>query len=81
MEYIHQEALNKIRDKLITHNIFRIQDDDSIICGFYRIGFIEYMFGAKPSLDYTNLFSPNDYKNNCKIIYRYFMDKYVKSRV
>ena len=27
--------LNKIRDKSITHDIFRIQDDDSIMCGFY----------------------------------------------
>ena len=37
IEYIPQEVLNKIRDKLVTHNIFRIQDDDSIMCGFYCI--------------------------------------------
>ena len=40
-EYIPQEVLNKIEDKSITHNIFRIQDDDSIMCGFYCITFIE----------------------------------------
>ena len=34
MEYIPQEVLNKIKDKSITHNIFRIQDNDSIIYGF-----------------------------------------------
>ena len=34
IEYISQEVLNKIKDKAITHNIFRIQDDDSITCGF-----------------------------------------------
>ena len=34
-EYIPLEALNKIRDKSITHNIFRIQDNESIMCGFY----------------------------------------------
>ena len=33
-EYIPQEVLNKIKDKSITHNIFRIQDDGSIMCGF-----------------------------------------------
>ena len=27
IEYIPQEVLNKINDKLITHNIFRIQDN------------------------------------------------------
>ena len=35
IEYIPQEVLNKIKDKSITHNIFRIQDEDSIMCGFY----------------------------------------------
>ena len=27
-------------------------------------------------LDYTNLFSRNDYKKNGKIIYKYFKDRY-----
>ena len=60
IEYIPQEVLNKIKDKSITQNIFRIQDDDSIMCEFYCIAFIEYMFAGKTLLDYTNLFSPND---------------------
>ena len=50
--------------KPITHNITKIQDDDSITCGFYCIAFIEYMVAVKTFLDYTNLFSPNDYKKN-----------------
>ena len=36
--------------------------------GFYCIAFIEYKLGGKTLLDYTNLFSPNDYKKNNKII-------------
>ena len=82
--YIPQEVLNKIRDKSITHNIFIIKDNESIMCGFYCITFIEYMLAGKTLLDYTNLFSPNDYKNNDRIIYKYFKDKYgrrSKSRV
>ena len=43
IEYIPQKVLNKIKDKSITHNIFGIQDNESIICGFYCIAFIEYM--------------------------------------
>ena len=30
----------------------------------------------KNLLDYTNLFSPNDYKKNDKIIHKYFKEKY-----
>ena len=37
IEYIPNEVLSKIKDKSITHNIFRIYDDDSIICEFYGI--------------------------------------------
>ena len=39
------------------------------------------MLAGKALSNYTNLFSPNDYKKNDKIIYQYFKDKYVKSRV
>ena len=73
IEYIAQEVLNKIKDKSITHNIFTMQDDDSIMCGFYRIAFIEYMLGGKNLSDYINLFSSNDYKKKdqirCKVKY------------
>ena len=34
IEYIPQYALNKIKDKSIIRNIFRIQDNESIMCGF-----------------------------------------------
>ena len=81
IECIPQEVWNKIRDEPITHNIFRIKVNESIICGSYCIAFIEYMLAGKALLDYTNLFSPNDYKKNDKIIYMYFKDKYVKFRI
>ena len=63
---------------------FIIKNNESIMCGFYCISFIEYMLSGEILLDYTNLFSPNDYKKNGKIIYKYFKDKYgrkSKSRV
>ena len=44
--------------------------------GFCCIAFIEYMLAGKTLLDYTNLFSLNDYKKNDKIIYKYFKYKY-----
>ena len=71
LEYIPQEVLNKIKDKSITRNIFRIQDNGSIMWGFYCIAFIWYMLSGK----FTNSFSPNDYKKNDKMIYKYLKNK------
>ena len=76
IEYIPWEVLNKIRGKLITDNIFRTQDNEPVMCGFYCIAFMEYMLAGNTLLDHTNLFSPNDYKKNWKIIYQYFKGKY-----
>ena len=79
IEYSPQEVLNKIRDKWITQNILRIQDNESVMCGFCCITFIEYMPARKTLLDYTNLFSPNNYRKNDKAIYKYFRGKYINS--
>ena len=54
IEHIPQEVLPKIKDKPITHKIFRMRVDDSIMCQFYCITFIEYMLVGKFSLDSTN---------------------------
>ena len=79
IEYIPLELLNKIKDKSITQNIFRIQDNESVICRFYCITFIEYMLAGK-TFRFINLFSLNDYKKNDKIIYKYFRGKYTESQ-
>ena len=47
IEYIPQEVLNKIKNESITHNIFRVQDHNFIMCGFYCIAFIEYITAGK----------------------------------
>ena len=56
IEYYHQEVSNEIKDKSITHNIFRTQSDDYNMCGFYCITFIEYMIAEKFLLDYIDFF-------------------------
>ena len=53
-----------MKNKSITHNAFRIQDNEFFMSGFYCIVFIEYMHEGKSLLDYTNLFSSNEYKKN-----------------
>ena len=81
IEYIALEVLNKSRGKSITHNIFTIQNNRSIVCGFYCIAFIEYMLTGKTLLDYTSLLSPNDFKKNGKIIYKCFKDIVVEANL
>ena len=73
IEYIPQEVLNKIKDISVTHNIFRIQDNESFMCGFEYIDFIEYMLEGKTLLDYTSFFSRNGYKKKDKIIYTLYI--------
>ena len=56
-----------------TTNIFRIQAYDSIMFGYFCIGFINLMLAGKTLTEFTNLFSPNDFKKNDDIILKYFM--------
>ena len=42
------------------------------VFGYFCIGFIDFMLKGKSLLEYTNLFSPNKYKKNEKIILKYF---------
>ena len=39
---------------------------------YFCIGFIDFMLKGNSLLDYTNLFSSNDYGKNDKIILKYF---------
>ena len=42
------------------------------MCSYFFIRFIDLMLKSKSLLDYTNLFSPNDYEENDKIISKFF---------
>ena len=73
VEHIPEEIKTFISNKNIKTNIFRIQAYDSIICGYFCIGFIDFMLAGKTLTDFTNLFSPNNFKKNDDIILNYFM--------
>ena len=72
IEHIPKEIEHAIGNKEIKASIFRLQACDSIMCGYYCIEFINYMLKGKTLLDYTDLFSPNDFKKNDQIIQRIF---------
>ena len=42
------------------------------MCGYFCIGFINFMFNCKSLTDYATYFSPNDFKKNDDIILKYF---------
>ena len=55
VEHIPKEIIKFMENRNIKTNIFRIQAYDSIMCGYFCIGFIDFMF---------NLFFPYDFKND-----------------
>ena len=57
-----QSSSAKKSNKNIITNIYRIQAYDSIMCGYFCIGFINFMFNGNSLTDYTSLFSSNDLK-------------------
>ena len=59
-------------NKSIKTSIFRIQDYNSIMCGYFCMLFTEYMLNNKTLTNFTNLFSPWNFEKNDEIIKRYF---------
>ena len=54
-----------------------MQAYDSIIIGYFCVGFIDSFLAGKT--EFTNLFSPNKFKRNNDIILRYVMTKRLKN--
>ena len=73
VEHNSKEIKKFIGNKIIKTSIFRIKVYDSIMCGYFCIGFIDFMLAGKTITDFTNLFSPNNFKRNDDITLNYFM--------
>ena len=74
VEHIPKEIKEFIGNKNIKANIFRIQANNSVMCGYFCIGFIDFMLADKKLTNYTNLFSPYDFDKNGSVILSYFKD-------
>ena len=73
VDHTPKKIKNFIGDKKKETNIFRIQAYDSIMRGYFCIKFIDFMFGVMTLTDFTNLFSPNNFKRDDDIILTYVM--------
>ena len=62
VEHVPKEIIKFIDKSLITVNIFRIQANYSVMCGYFCIGFTNFMRNSKGLTKFTNSFSPNSLK-------------------
>ena len=64
-----------IGNENIKVNIFRVQANNSGMCGYFCIGFINFMLAGKKLTDFTSLFSSHDFDENDSIILSYFKNE------
>ena len=75
VEHVPEEIKEFIGNKNIKANIFRVQANDSVMCGYFCIGFIDFMLAGKKLTDFTSMFSTYDFEKNDNIILSYFKDE------
>ena len=62
VEHVLEEIKEFLRKKNIKVNIFRVHASNSIMCGYFCIGFIDFMFADKKLTDFTFFLSPYDFE-------------------
>ena len=76
VEHVSGEIKEFVGNKNIIANIFRVQANDSVIYRYFCIGLIHFMLAVKKLSNYTNMFSPHDFKKNDDIILDLFQIKW-----
>ena len=74
VEHIPEEVKTFFGNKNIKASIYRVQANNSVMFGYFCIGFIDFMLAGKTLIDYTNLFSSHDFNKNDSVIFSYFKD-------
>ena len=75
VEHVPEEIKEFVGNKNIKANILRVQANNSVMCDYFCIGFIDLMLASKRLTDYASLFSPHDFKKNDHIILTYFKNE------
>ena len=63
--------------RIKTEKLTFFENKQTIMCGYFCIGFIDFMWAGKILTDYTNLFSPHHFKKNNNIVLPYFKNKWM----
>ena len=74
VEHTPEEIKKFIGNKNIKANVYCVQANNPIMCGYFCTGFIDCMLAGKTLIDYTNMFSPYDFNKNDSIILSCFKD-------
>ena len=75
VEHVPEEIKEFFGNKNIIANIFRVQANNSVMCGYFCIGFIDFMIAGKKLSGFTSMFSPFVFENNDSINLSYFKDE------
>ena len=75
VEHVPEEIKEFVGNENIKANIFLVQANDSGMCGYFCIGFIDFMLAGKNMTDFTSQFPPHDFKKNDDVILSYFKDE------
>ena len=70
---VERSLVNK---SVVTINTYRIQAYDSVMCGYFFIGFIDFAVKGKSLKDFTNLFSPSNITRNDNMILNYYKNRW-----
>ena len=62
VEHVPEEIKEFVGNKNIITNIFRVQANNSVMRGYFCIGFFDFMLAGKKLTDFTGLSSPYDFK-------------------
>ena len=76
VERVPEEIKEFVRNKNIITNIFWVQANNSVTCGYFCIGFIDFVLTGKKLTDFTSIFYPHDFKRNDQIVLSYFRDEW-----
>ena len=53
-------------------NIYQTQANELIMCGYFFIGFIDFVLNNKRLVDFPDLFSPQSFRKNDELILEHF---------
>ena len=68
VEHVFEEIKEFVGNKNVIVNIFQVQANNSIMCGYICIGFIGIMLAGQKLIDFMSMFSPCDFKKSDNII-------------
>ena len=66
---VSKEIKKIVGNKNIKANLFWLQANNSVMCSYCCIGFIDFMLVGKKLTDFMNMFSPHDFEKNDDIIW------------